>query len=378
MRRHNLLILVCLFATASMLSQPNNPYTDYLKAQAHFGFIMQHRNSVGHLVKGHIVGAELDWAFPTKGNKLWHYENNFPEAGVALHFYNLANNEQLGQIIALAPYYDIPLNEKEKRSRLYMRVSLGASYSDKKFDPIDNHKNNMVSTAINGFVNFKWHYRFNLSEKLRLDAGFNFAHISNGKFKAPNLGVNMFTANAGVTYKLMRYKTRPKFGVDSSSVAKSKNELYGIAAIGFNETEPAGGPKFLAQSYTLGYYRNVRNTHKFGGGLDVFYCQSVIQDVFDADSVRYDDKSKYIQIGARASYSYNVGKFSLPVEFGYYLRSVYRGDGNFYHRIGVRYYTNNNIILTFSLKTHWAVAHYFEYGVGYRLPMKRKHWVCKY
>jgi hypothetical protein len=59
MRRHNLLILVCLFATASMLSQPNNPYTDYLKAQAHFGFIMQHRNSVGHLVKGHIVGGRI-------------------------------------------------------------------------------------------------------------------------------------------------------------------------------------------------------------------------------------------------------------------------------------------------------------------------------
>ncbi|MBK6833681.1 MAG: hypothetical protein IPG89_05130 [Bacteroidetes bacterium] len=104
----------------------------------------------------------------------------------------------------------------------------------------------------------------------------------------------------------------------------------------------------------------------------MFYCQSVIQDVFDADSVRYDDKSKYIQIGARASYSYNIGKLSLPVEFGYYLRNIYKVDGSFYHRIGVRYYTNNNIILTFALKTHWAVAHYFEYGVGYRLPVGKR------
>lgn len=372
MRRQILLILVGLFVNLNLFSQQENPFTDYLKAQAHFGFIMQHRNSVGHLVKGHIVGAELDWAMPTKGNKLWHYENNFPEAGVALHAYNLANNEQLGQLIALAPYYDIPLNAKEKRSRLYMRLSAGVSYSDKKFDPIDNHKNNMVSTTINAFVNFKWHYHFNLSEKLRLDAGFNFAHASNGKFKAPNLGVNIFTANAGLTYKLMRYKTKLNPDIDSSSKAKSKNELYGIAAFGFNETEPPGGPKFLAQSYILGYNRNVRNTHKFGGGLDVFYCQSVIQNVFDTDSVRYKDKSKYIQVGVRGSYAYNIGKLTLPVEFGYYVRSIFKGDGNFYHRIGARYHLNNNIILSFSLKTHWAVAHYIEYGVGYRLPLKKK------
>ena len=34
-------------------------------------------------------------------------------------------------------------NEKEKRSRLYMRVSLGASYSDKKFDPIQPYIANL-------------------------------------------------------------------------------------------------------------------------------------------------------------------------------------------------------------------------------------------
>lgn len=372
MRRFFLLILFCLFARYNLSAQPNNPYSAYFKAQLHYGFIMQHRNTIGHLVNGHVIGGELDWALPTKGNKLWHYENNFPEAGLALHVYSLANHKQLGEIIAFAPYYDIGLKAKDSPSRLYLRLSTGVAYSTKKFDPITNHKNNVVSTTINSFINFKWYYKFTVSEKLRIDAGLNFSHISNAKFKAPNLGVNMLTLNAGLTYKITEKNQTSPTAIDSSTKAKSRHELYGLAVYGANETEPPGGPKFLAQSYILGYNYNVRNTHKFGGGIDVFYCQSVMENVYNSFGIRYANKAEYIQIGARASYSYNVGEFSFPFEFGCYLRNPDIEGGMFYHRIGVRYHLKNNIMLSFSLKSHWAVAQYFEFGAGYRLPLKKK------
>ncbi|HEY1040460.1 MAG TPA: acyloxyacyl hydrolase [Bacteroidia bacterium] len=360
-----------------MNAQPDNSDAFYVKVQGHYGFIMQHRNTMGHLVKGHIWGTEVNLAKPTKGSQYWHQENNYPEQGICVNYMNLANPEQLGSLIALAPFYDIPLSDKERTSRLYMRLSSGFALATKKFDPITNHKNNVLSTRISAYINFKWYYKFNLSERLRLDAGLSFSHASNGKYKAPNLGVNMLTLNTGLTYKFKDKDSKPISLTDSSSIAKSKHEIYGIVAFGVNETEPAGGPKFLAQSYTIGYYFNKRNTHKFGGGFDAFYDQSVMQDIFDVDTVRYSKKSKYIQVGIRGSYSYCVGRLAFPVEFGYYLHTNYTGDGMFYHRIGARYYTKNNIILTFSLKTHWAVAHYFEYGAGYRLPLKKKKTIIK-
>jgi hypothetical protein len=80
-----------------------------------------------------------------------------------------------------------------------------------------------------------------------------------------------------------------------------------------------------------------------------------------------------LQLGGRFSYSYVIGKLSLPVELGYYLHSKFKGNGMFYHRIGFRYHFNNNLILTFALKSHWAVAHYFEYGIGYRLAIHKKN-----
>jgi hypothetical protein len=367
-----ILLFILLIGNGYSYAQLDNPDSWYLKVQPHFGFILQHRNTMGHLVHGHIGGMELNWARPTKGDKLWHYENNFPERGVSLTYIYLANREQLGSIIGIAPFYDIPLNKNDRASRLYMRLGTGLAYATQKFDPVENHKNNVISTRYSAYINFKWFYKFNIGDRMRLETGISFSHASNGKFKAPNLGVNMMTAFGGLTYRFKDKKEAKPLVIDSSSAAKSRHELYVIAAYGANETEPPGGPKFLAQSYSLGYYFNKRNTHKFGGGLDAFYDQSVIQDIFDADSIRYSNKAKYLQVGVRLSYAYNVGRLSFPVEFGRYLYTNFTGDGMFYHRIAMRYYTKNNIIATFALKTHWAVAHYFEFGVGYRLPLKKR------
>lgn len=368
MRNHKLVLLLIILAKFCLVNfaQDIPKNTGYLKGQLHFGYIMQHRNTIGHLIEGHVKGLELNWAFQTKGNKVWHHENNFPEAGFAMHVYSLANPQQLGQLIALAPYYDIGLNEKNKTTRLHLRLSFGVSYSTKFFDPILNHKNNIVSTPINAFVNFKWYYKFQLSKSLRLDAGLNFVHASNGRFKTPNLGINMLGINSGLTYCFNQKNDNSFQKIDSSYLGKSKHELFGILSFGITETEPPGGPKYLAQSYSLGYYFKKRNTHKFGGGIDFFYSESTKQELFDYDSVRLKNNFSYIQVGARFSYSYVIGNLSLPVEFGHYLYTRFKGNGMFYHRIGLRYQFKNRIIATFALKTHWAVAHYFEYGIGYR------------
>ncbi|HWY36887.1 MAG TPA: acyloxyacyl hydrolase, partial [Nitrosopumilaceae archaeon] len=339
-----------------------------------YGFILQHRNNMGNLITGHISGGELNYIIPTKGTKLWHHENNFPEKGITFAYYNLGNPAQLGNLFAIAPFYDIPLNEKKKRFRLYMRLCSGIAYATKTFDPIENHKNNVVSVPLNAYVNFRWFYKFDISPRLRWEAGLNFAHASNGKYKAPNLGINMLTLNTGITWKFTSKNptTFEKNHIDSSTKAPSRHEIYTLAAFGINEIEPPGGSKYLAQTYILGYYYNLRNTHKFGGGLDFYYGGAVVQEIYQQDSIKYSNKLKYVQVGAKFSYCYNVGRTSFPVEFGYYVSTPYKGDGMFFHRIGVRHYTQNNIILNFSLKTHWAVASYFEFGLGYRLPLKRK------
>ena len=82
-----------------------------------------------------------------------------------------------------------------------LRVAEGMAYAPVHFDPITNHKDNLISNPENVYINFKWYYRWNITKRLRWEAGLNFSHASNGRFKVPNLGINMLTVNSGLVFK---------------------------------------------------------------------------------------------------------------------------------------------------------------------------------
>ena len=347
-----------------------------LRASAHYGVILQHRNSMGHLINGHISGAELNIAFPSYGKNLYEIENNQPEKGVGIFWLDLANREQLGQLIAFAPFLEIPLNEQQGFWTQHLRLGLGIGYATRKFDPIENHKNNVISTSFNGFVNFKFLFKHIISPKFRLDYGLSLMHASNGKFKVPNLGINVGTFNLAVVF-MNKQNNNPisdpiRILIDSSTQRKSKYELLFGAALGITTIYPVGSQKFLAQSYSAAIFYNKRNTHKWGMGSDVFYNPANKINAFQEDSLTLSSFQN-IQIGFKGSWAYNIGRISLPIEMGVYVHTGYKGDGVFYHRIGVRYYFKNNLVASFTLKAHWARADYFEYGFAYRLPLNVKN-----
>ncbi len=362
------------FLPSFFYGQKANKKSIYWSLSPHYGYIMEHRNSMGHLVQGHIGGAEVSGSVPSYDKHLWEYENNFPEKGFALYWFTLGNPEQLGNIFAAAPYMEIPLREKAKKSRVYMRLGFGVAYATRRFDPIENHKNNVISAPVNGFVNMKFMWKRELSEKLRLDYGVALSHASNGKIKVPNLGLNLATLNVSLVFKTTQKPEGemnfPTF-VDSSTKRLSKHELYWISSLGFTSIYPVGGRKYLAQTHTMGYYLNVRNTHKWGAGVDLYYNPANKVNSLVEDSIVVSSEQN-VQFGVKVGWAYNLGRISFPIEMGYYVKTTWKEDGLFFHRIGVRYYLKNNMILQVGLKSHWARADYFEYGIGYRFPLKKK------
>lgn len=332
------------------------------------GFIMVHRISIGHLVKGYPTNYELNISKPTLGNKLWHLENNKPDIGITLQCLDFKNPSQLGYALSAAPYLEIPLNEKVKPSRLILRVCLGASYITKHFDIHDNHKNIAIGSSVNAFVQFKWFWHIRLSERLRFEPGFAFTHVSNGKSKNPNLGLNVASLNFGLNY-LIPSPNKPSIGaIDSSTKVKSKNELMAYTALGFNQHEIAS-KELTTWLFSFCYQRNIRNTHKFGVGLDAYYDQNYWIDYQGEYGQQPQGFDKW-RLSLKAIYSYNVGRISFPVELGYYVFQKDKPDGNIVSRIGVRYYTKSGLVASFGLRTHFAVAYTFEYGLGYRFYLK--------
>ncbi|MFO0321124.1 MAG: acyloxyacyl hydrolase [Bacteroidota bacterium] len=342
----------------------------YLKVAPTYGFIFEQRRIIGNLVKGYIPGFELDIVKPTYGNKKWHKENNFPEVGLSLNFIDYSNPKQLGYCFGLSPFIDFPLKQKDKKSRLYLRVCWGVSYLTKHYDVNTNPKNIAIGSAFNTYVQFKWFWHFNINEKIRLEPGFSFAHSSNGRAAVPNLGLNVVSLNLGITYK---FKNDPVISPlqDSAGLWESKHELLIWDAVGFNEHEPPNGPKYFANTFGINYYYNKKNTHKFGAGFDVCYDT---QNEYHLQTSNNPSNgwTDLLQLGVKLCYAYNVGRVSLPVEMGYYAISKPKEDGPIFHRIGIRYYCKNGLMYNFSLKSHWAVAAHFDYGIGYRFKLRKK------
>lgn len=332
------------------------------------GFILVHHISIGHLVKGYPTIYELNISKPSLGNKLWQLENNKPDMGISLQCLDFKNPSQLGYALTAAPYVEVPLNVKEKMSRMILRLCFGATYITKSFDIHDNHKNIAIGSHVNAYVQFKWFWQIQLSKRLRFEPGFAFTHASNGKTKNPNLGLNVVSLNFGLNYLIPSKSKQQITKIDSSTKVKAKNEILAFAAIGFNQ-RGIGTPELKAIVTSVTYQRNVRNTHKFSAGFDFFYDQNYFVDYENAFSKEPQGIDR-MRISARLGYSYNVGRISFPIEVGYYVFQKTNPDGNIVSRIGVRYYSRSGIVAHFGLRTHFAVAYNFEYGLGYRFYIK--------
>ncbi|MCC6370207.1 MAG: acyloxyacyl hydrolase [Bacteroidia bacterium] len=339
-----------------------------IKPVINSGFIIVQRITIGHLVMGFPTNYELNISKPTLGNKLWQLENNKPDLGITLQCMDYKNPSQLGYGLTAAPYIEIPLNEQPKASRMILRLCWGVTYITKVFDIKTNHKNIAIGSHVNAFVQFRWFWHLQLTKKLRFEPGISFTHASNGKSRNPNLGLNVMSLNAGINYFIPSPTKIEVSRIDSSTSVKSKNEYVVFGAIGYNQRNK--GTKTL-QCYVLSgaYQRNLRNTHKFSVGLDLLYDQNYQID-YEKQFLAPATGINQLRMSARLGYSYNVGRISFPIEVGYYFFQRTNPDGAIVSRLGVRYYTRSGLIAHFGLRTHFAVAYNFEYGLGYRFFIK--------
>ncbi len=356
------IMLLLLFAFSSKAQ--NSPGHDFLlSGQGHFGYIISHRNNMANLIKGHIYGAELNYIFRTDGCEPWQQIHKYPEIGVCfLHLY-LANPQQLGNLEALYPYLNIRLNKLSRKNSLNLRIGAGLAYLTKAFDRIENHQNGAIGSHFNGFVNLRLSSAIMLSKAWRLDAGLGLTHASNAAMSTPNLGLNMATINLGVAYKFgNKICTLHK---DSISPAEKKWQSSIIGVFGIKELENPGGPEYLVYGIQANVYRTLNYKNKLGGGIEMSYNNATKQ-VWANDAVVTDKFGDIAQVGAKISYSFNINKLSLPVDFGVYIYKKQAFNGLFFHRIGFRYLATKHIIINATLLTHWAKADYFEWGVGYQ------------
>jgi hypothetical protein len=327
-----------------------------------YGFIIAHHSDMLYLTQGHIQVAEVCVARPTHGHHYWDQIFNYPEAGIAFSVFDLGNPQNLGNLYSISPYFDFPFN-RSVHSRICFRVGTGLSYLTKPFDPVTNYKDIAIGSHLNGFVNLRFTWKQEFCKNFRSDIGISFSHCSNGAFKTPNLGLNMPALYAGLAYMIRPCPER----IHHDTLPACDHSRFFSIGVGtaISQISPPGGHYFPAGilTGTISKFWNSKNL--WSVGVEIFYNEANYQEIHRNDSTV--TRKQYIQPAVKIGYALCVGRFSMPLEMGVYLYDHVNGETvPMYTHLGLRYQINHRLLAGVMLKTYFARAEFFEWGITYR------------
>jgi len=361
----------CLVAFLSLhfvVSQ--NSKNDFnLDFQFFRGNVYKHTPDVAHLTTGHPDGFLLTFNKKTNGSKDWHQYFNYPEYGFSIHTMDY-NNKYLGTNYAIGAHFNFFFLKRH----LMLRISQGIGMTTNPYDKVTNNKNNAFGTKILDNNYFLLQYqKKNLIGPIGLQTGFMLSHFSNGRFKAPNSGLNTFTFNIGLNYNFDKEQEYQK--IDSLPDKKSFRERvkYNVAF----RTGISEGPVVdlgQRQFYHIGLYADKRIGRKSALqlGTDVFFSRYL------RDYIKYavvakpngqivDPNVDYKRIGVFVGHELFINKLSVETQVGYYVYKPFDYEIDLYQRVGLKYYTYKNCFTGIGLKTHGGRAEAIELTLGIRL-----------
>lgn len=333
-----------------------------LEVNGHHGFFIANQPKSQYLRSSHANFVELVLSAQTTGNRQWQIENYYPRIGVGLLYGSPGSEQYLGKLMAIYPFVNFPLIRHHSFYTGF-RLGLGAGWIQKPYDKYTNYKNLMISTHINACISMMLQSELSLCDRLSVQAGFSFTHLSNGSVKVPNLGLNMPAISAGMRY-LFNPLSKPSQKVSIPFRKKWNYYVYALAAA--KQTYPLESPVYLIEILNLETLKSFSKTGRYGAGIYLSYDRSLSKEQDAVPTYIFDKTDPQVQASVYACYEHVIGKLSIPLQAGVYLYNKYRINP-MYQNIGVRYHFSPKMIAVLQLKTHLGKADYIQWGLGYKL-----------
>ena len=355
-------ILITCLAQASETDSTFGKWS--LQSRADFGFIIAHRPALVPLQEGHVKGFEITAQRQTIGTSDWENIFYYPSYGITTAFFDLGSPDHLGYGIAIYPFIDFPLSKRFGKG-LHFRYGMGLGYIEKPFNAVTNIKNAAIGSHLNGVIHFDLHAEKAISKKSKLELGAGITHYSNGSYELPNLGINIATVNLAYHHSF-----GDNLAIKKREVPKSDNRLQvHIYAGGFlKKVYPPNGKRFFAGTLSGMLFKQVNPKSAWGLGTDLFYDKSLSYRIDKLEAGNTSSLNNF-RPGIYGAYHLSIKHLGLMFNMGYYLYTKWKGDGNVYHRICIRYYFDKTFLCV-NLKTHYAKADFIEMGVGVRIGKK--------
>jgi hypothetical protein len=372
-----ILITGCLLMQCAMHSQLEAATTDSLKlinnlrlgADLHYGTILPHSKAIEYSLESNIERFELTLATNSYGRSDWDRAYRFPRLGAGYLYTSLGNDKVFGHAHAFFLSMDIPFFKIEKKLSTNYQISFGLAYLSRVFDINENPLNMAISSGLNVYGCFNLNSKYRLDNRSELRAGFGFSHFSNGKLATPNLGINSFTLSAGYSYNLTNSRYERKLNLNGPKLMKHQAEV--ILSGGTKTDDQVTGIYYLVSSFVADYKYVPTLKYAVGLGADLFYDQSLGPNKI-AEEGGASSTTDLFQTGLHAGFYTRYSHLSVMLQIGSYVFANYYKYARVYSRIGIRYEVFSGILLNLSLKSHYAIADYIEWGIGYRFNNQEK------
>jgi len=354
-------IIIFLILSFSLQAQQ---YDWFLNGQVIKGFILKHNEYVGHLANSHPSGIELSLQQKLNGKREWESLYNKPLVSYGLSYYNL-HNPKLGHLVVGSAAMDLPL-KRTKNTALYFRIGTGLVYSTNPYDRDTNNQNNMVTSTITILLQTRLTYEIALSDKVNITPNINITHASNGAQRVPNRGINMITANMGLSYKINNSDSKEI--VEVAPVEKIPYQLYLSLTGGVNTRTLQVRKPLPFFNIILFGQKYLTKKSDLGIGLEYSHSYSVKEQIRTSwfRINRGEEIKDFRRIGLLFGHEFKFGKLGLFTQLGVYIYDPSKLNMPVYQRYGLRYQAHKNLMVIASFKTHAATAEQTEIGIGWR------------
>lgn len=354
-------VLFSLFAVSLSAQEPT--LYGSIAARWHGGFLFAHHPDMRHLVTRHLHGFELNYQRRFSGKKEWHHTYNIPAWGITgLFIPNI--NPVVGSAAAVFPYYYLPLTA-DRRVQLNLKIGAGLGLLSKRYDRIENHKNNAISTRLNAAIQLGLDLRVKILSRLHWETGLFITHFSNGAVRMPNLGLNFITLSSGMSYRLAA-EQGPR--AKSVNFVRNKNIRWSIfAGAGIKQSKVGQGNVLPAITVQLLGEKRLSRKFSLGAGAELNYNKA-LPLVYEAKN-KVAGPATPLRGGLLLSTAFHFGRMDVYAQVGGYVLDPLLLDGRIFNRFGIRHEVSHRLKVNLSLRTHYAKADHFELGLIYRLSM---------
>jgi hypothetical protein len=328
--------------------------------QAHYGSFITSLPRASYIKDSYTYFGELDFIRQTDGSKNWHVANGLPKWGIGIFFGNSGSKQYIGAIGGIFTFVDFKLI-RSKNFTSSLRAGAGAGFIEKPYDAATNHKNLLLSTRLNCFLNLLWKNEFRITDHVFINGGLSFSHLSNARVKLPNLGLNTPAFSAGVRYAFGKTETIKR----KADAVNKKIQFQLTTALGLKQIPTIGSNYYLVNFSTVEATRQFSPSGKYGAGIMLSYDRSAGDHYADPLLQSKEIVKHRFNAAAFVSYERLLGKFSLPIQVGVYLLEQPLSVP-LYENFGVRYHFDQHWSGTISLKTHFGRADYMHVGIGYQ------------